>query len=166
MFVLPESPSSVDTDPSRRRLLLAAGLAAAMGPAHAAENLLPMATRLQEHLAQALQQGDPLLVMASLAGCPFCHVARQNYLAPLVREQKRVIVQVDMNSALPLRGFDGKPTTHGEQIRAWGIRIAPTVLFFGRGGKEATQRLAGASLPDFYGAYLDQGIEAARKNLG
>ncbi len=166
MLSSPRIPRAVDAGPTRRRLLCAASLAAATGTVGSADALLPMAEALQDHLAQALRQGDPLVVMASLAGCPFCHVARQNYLVPSMREQKLVIVQVDLNSPLPLRDFDGRLTTHGQQIRAWGIRIAPTVLFFGRGGKEATKRLVGASLPDFYGAYLDQGIEAARKNLG
>lgn len=162
----PRTPRAVDAGPSRRRLLFAAGLAAATGTVTAGDAVLPMAQALQDHLAQALRKGDPLVVMASLDGCPFCHVARQNYLVPLVREHALLIVQVDMNSPLPLRGFDGKPVTHGQQIRAWGIRVAPTVLFFGRGGTEAAPRLVGASLPDFYGAYLDQGIAAARKSLG
>ncbi|MCW5644832.1 MAG: hypothetical protein KIT83_19705 [Bryobacterales bacterium] len=45
------------------------------------------------------------------------------------------------------RDFNGRLITQGEQIRAWGIRIAPTVLFFGRGGKEATGKGRGGSQP-------------------
>ena len=149
----------------RRKLLLAAGLCAAVGAARAANAELPMAASLTEHLAAALKRGEPLVVMVSLPGCPFCHVARQNYLAPLLRDQQAAIVQVDMNSPLVLRDFKGVATTHDQQVRAWGIRVAPTVLFFGRDGTEAAKRLVGASIPDFYGAYLDQRLATARKSL-
>ena len=45
------------------------------------------------------------------------------------------------------------------------MRIAPTVLFFGRDAVELVPRLTGGYLPDFYGAYLDQRLETARKAL-
>ena len=163
MMTSPTSkPRLADAGLPRRRLLLAAGLAVAAGPVGAAKAELPVATSLPEHLAAALKQGDPLVVMVSLHGCPFCQVARQSYLAPLLREQGLAIVQVDMNSALALRDFKGAMTTHDLQVRAWGIRIAPTVLFFGRDGVEAAKRLVGASIPDFYGAYLEQRLATAR----
>jgi hypothetical protein len=50
-------------------------------------------------------------------------------------------------------------------IRQWQISVTPTVLFFGPGGKEVAERLEGASLPDFYGAYLDQRLEKGRLAL-
>ena len=43
--------------------------------------------------------------------------------------------------------------------------MAPTVLFFGRGGTEIAKRMVGGMLADFYGAYLDQRIATARKAL-
>jgi hypothetical protein len=45
------------------------------------------------------------------------------------------------------------------------VDVAPTVLFFGRTGREVAPRLVGASR-DFYGAYLEQRLETARRNLG
>jgi len=141
------------------------GLGAATHAAGSANEELPKASSLSGHLAAALKQGNPLVVMVSLNGCPFCHVARQNYLAPLMREEKLPIVQVDMMSALAMRDFKGIATTHEAMVRAWGIRVAPTVLFFGRDGMEVANRLVGASLPDFYGAYLDQRLATARKTL-
>ena len=113
----------------------------------------------------ALRKSQPLVVMASLPGCPFCRVARESYLAPLVREQNLPIVQVDMLSKQALRDFNGGETTHEQQLHRWGIRIAPTVMFFGRNGAEVAERLEGGSLPDFYGAYLEQRLLAARKAL-
>ncbi|MEO6972498.1 MAG: thioredoxin fold domain-containing protein [Rhodoferax sp.] len=153
--------------PVRRRLLLAAAVAgtATRLVAAAPVALLAAARSLPLELEQALQKGNPLVVMVSLDGCPFCHTVRQNYLAPLVREQGLGVVQVDMQSSQPLKDFQGAVTTHARMIQSWRIKIAPTVLFFGRGGTEVVERLTGASLPDFYGAYLDDRLQQARTSL-
>ena len=154
--------------PVRRRLMLAAALAGAAGTRLVAA--APLAVLQEAHslplaLAQALGKGNPLVVMVSLEGCPFCHTVRQNYLAPLVREQGLGVVQVNMQSARPLQDFQGGMTTHAQMIQSWRIKIAPTVLFFGGGGVEVAERLTGASLPDFYGAYLDDRLQQARAAL-
>jgi hypothetical protein len=152
----------------RRRLLQTGALIAAapwLSVGRAAEALLPTPDSLQQALASAVARGNPLIVMVSLDGCPYCRTVRSSYLLPLAAEQGLDIVQVDMQSARPLRDFGGARTTHDALIRQWGIRIAPTVMFFGEGGAEAAPRLVGASLPDFYGAYLDARIEQARKSL-
>ncbi len=125
---------------------------------------LPAAQSLREELNAALKKKQPLVVMASLEGCPFCRVARQSYLSPL--HQSGVdIVQVDMNSPQAVIDFAGKATTHGQLIRQWKIAVTPTVLFFGPGGREVAERLEGATLPDFYGAYLDDRLEKGRRAL-
>jgi len=147
-----------------RRLLLLMPLAAAVArPGIAAE--LPAPESLAEALAEALRAGRPLVVMASLHGCPFCRVVRDHYLAPLRADTGQPVVQLDTASARPLRDFNGLPTTHDRQLRAWGVKVLPTVLFFGRGGREAAERLVGASIPDFYGAYLEERLRTATKNI-
>ncbi len=158
---------------TRRRLLsvgVASGMLAALsgrrGDAFAAEPpQLPAAQSLSNEVQQALRKGSPLVVMVSLDGCPFCKLARENYLAPLVRDERLPVVQVDMRSARALRNFTGAAATHDQMVRAWGVTIAPTVLFFGRGGVEVAERLTGGYIPDFYGAYLDERLAQARKAL-
>ncbi|GAB4208559.1 MAG: hypothetical protein Fur0019_14440 [Tibeticola sp.] len=167
--VTPEASAASFT---RRRLLQAAGLTVgapglmlAAAPAHAAHAVLQPAADLREQLAQALKRGEPLVVMVSLEGCPFCVVARDHYLAPLYAEGRIEVVQVDKRSRRTAVDFDGKPTTHDELSNRWGARVAPTVLFFGRGGKEVAERLVGGYLPDFYAAYLDERLAQGRKAL-
>lgn len=123
---------------------------------------LTVATSLPDELAAALKKGCPLLVMVNLRGCPFCKIATENYLLPLQREQGIAMVQVDMRSRLLVRGFDGPPQTQDSLCRQWGIKVAPTVLFFGRHGVEVAERLVGGYLPDFYGSYLDERVRVAR----
>ena len=128
----------------------------------ALERTLPLSDSLKNELAQALAMKQPLVVMVSLEGCPFCKEARQNYLAPLHEQQGLHVTQVDMRSARPVLDFTGQRLTHDTLIRAWKIRVAPTLLFFGRGGVEVAERMVGAYIPDFYGAYLDERLLQAR----
>lgn len=165
----PLSDPIVAVSQLRRRALLVGplglGLGWISGIRSASAATLPVPVSLADELAAALQAGQPLVVMASLDGCPFCRIVRDTQLAPLQR-QGLPVVQLDMGSALPVRGFDRKLSTHEKMLREWKVGVAPTVLFFGRNGREAAERLAGASIPDFYGAYLDERLRTARQSLG
>lgn len=161
--------------PERRQLLraLAAGAGVVLAPALACAQAtatgtaplpatLPAPQSLAQSLAAALRTGQALVVMVSLEGCAFCKVVRGNYLGPMHQREGLAVVQIDMRSNAPVQDFQGANTTHDALVRAWGVRLAPTVLFFGSGGVEVAERLRGASIPDYYGAYLDERIRVAR----
>lgn len=149
-----------------RRQLLLCGAAGVLSPlVRAQEAGLTVPTSLPEELAKALKKRSPLLVMVSLPGCPFCKVARTNYLLPLQRQSGLSMVQVDMRNRQMLVGFDGATQTQDQLVRSWGIKIAPTVLFFGAGAVEVAERLVGGYIPDFYGYYLDERVRAARSSV-
>jgi thioredoxin-related protein len=133
-----------------------------VGVTPAQELGLPMPTSLPDELAAALKKRSPLLVMVSLPGCPFCKIARTNYLLPLQRQTGLSMVQIDMRNRQMLVGLDGVSQTQDQIVRNWGIKIAPTVLFFGAGGAEVAERLVGGYIPDFYGYYLDERIRIAK----
>ena len=156
-------PTAPATLPRRHWLLTLAGMGAGL-PLWAAGRTLPTSTSLPHELAGALQRGQPLVVMVSLHGCPFCEVVRNNYLAPMREREGLAVVQIDMLEARATRDMQGKTTTHEALVRAWNITVAPTVLFFGAQGKEVAPRLAGGD-NDFYSAYLDNRIEQARKTI-
>lgn len=148
---------------SRRHLLVAGGALCASGWSRSASSAgLPLAVLLADELAAAVKQGNPLVVMVSLERCPFCIVARDNYLAPMRAQQALPVVQVDMRSALAVKDFKGDLLTHDQLVRRWGVKVAPTVLFFGPGGVEVAERLKGAYIPDFYGSYLGDRLALAR----
>jgi thioredoxin-related protein len=146
----------------RRHLLTLAAGSALVPAAHAAPVQLPVAQSLADELRQALATGNPLLVMVSLEGCPFCRIARENYLGPLHARNGLPVVQVDMRSKQVLRNFQGAALTHDEWIRSMNVKVAPTVLFFGRGGVELVERMTGGYIADFYGAYLDDRLRQAK----
>lgn len=147
---------------TRRQWLLAGAASGLVHVAHAAGVTLPVPTSLPDELFAALKKGSPLLVMVSLEGCPFCKMARENYLAPLQRQSGLAMVQIDMRNRQMVQDFSGNSQTQDQLIRSWGIKVAPTVLFFGRGGVEVAERLVGGYIPDFYGAYLDDRLKTAR----
>ena len=126
---------------------------------------LPLSNSLPDELQTALAHHQPLVVLVSLDGCPFCQAARQSYLMPLRQEQGFSVVQVDMNSDHLTRDFKGQTVTHGKFIKTLGVEAAPTVLFYGPRGVEIAERLSGSYIPDFYGAYLDQRLAQAQQAL-
>lgn len=150
----------------RRRNLLGAALSwqLALTVRAAPDHRLPAAISLKDELAAALGLAQPLVVMVSLDGCPFCRVVREHHLVPLL-QQGQPVVQVDMRSNARVLDFAGKSRSHDELVRTWKANVAPTLLFFGKGAREVAPRLQGASIPDFYGSYLEQRIHAARLEL-
>jgi thioredoxin-related protein len=154
----------------RRRLLFSRLAAVCAGFMHikspmAQIRVLPISKSLQNDLAASLKKSKPLVVLVSLDNCPFCKIARENYLIPLMVEQGITVIQVNINHPTPIVDAQGILTTHEELIRNWFIKAAPTVLFLGKGGQEIAPRLVGGSTSDFYGGYLQERVDQATKSL-
>jgi hypothetical protein len=133
----------------------------------ASSSQLPTAVDLQADAKTARSKGTPILILYSLPGCSACEVIRRSHLAPMLKEGKTNVIvrQIDLNSAKALKDFAGKTTTHGDYASQQGMRFAPVVKLVGPDGQELTHPLTGTLLPDFYAAYLDDAIEAARAKL-
>lgn len=160
------SPSKVSRRTYFSKLFqsLCSVVAVAHSQVEAAPAQLPLAVSLPDELEKALKTKEPLIVMVSLAGCPYCRMARNSYLGPM-QKQGFPIVQVDMRSEQPIKALNGQVQTHDQLVKQWRVSIAPTLLFFGPNGQEIVDRMEGGFLPDFYGAYLDERIAIARKAL-
>ena len=150
---------------TRRRVMVAFGaccsVVAVPRSAWAQETALPRPASLPD----AARGGEPLVVLVSLPGCPFCERIRRSHLLPLQREQGQGVVQLDLGTATPVIDFDGVQRSHDAVVRNWRVTIAPTVLMFDAAGAKIAQRLVGAGLADFYAAYLDQRLQTARAVL-
>jgi len=124
----------------------------------------PRSLRFAAEAAAAL--GEPLVVMTSLAGCPWCDMVRDHHLGPMLRKNEVVAVQIDIRDRqTPLQNFEGQISTAAEQARLWKARFAPTVLFLGPQGQELAERLVGMAVPEFYASYLQARLEEARGRL-
>jgi thioredoxin-related protein len=127
---------------------------------------LPSPASLRAAGQAAAAKGEPLVVMTTLVGCPYCDLVRQHHLFPMNRAGEIVAIQLDIRDRRSvLQGFDGRTTSPAEAVEAWKARFAPTVLFFGPQGQELAERLVGMAVPDFYGEYLEARLADARRQF-
>ncbi|AYQ27510.1 MULTISPECIES: hypothetical protein [unclassified Polaromonas] len=132
--------------------------------ARAADTALPVPASLPAAAGIAALKKEPLVLLVSLPGCPYCELVRRNYLLPAQREGSMHAWQLNISDRItPLTGFDGKVTTAAAQVAAWKAGFTPTVLFLGPAGQELAERLVGLASVDFYGAYLDARLAEARR---
>lgn len=125
---------------------------------------LPVPASLPAAAFIAAAKKEPLVLLISLPGCPFCELVRRNYLLPAQRDGSMHAWQLNISDrTTPLTGFDGKVTTAAAQVAAWKAGFTPTVLFLGPAGQELAERLVGLASVDFYGAYLDERLAEARR---
>jgi len=156
---------------SRRRfLLLAPALALVATASRGAPGALPLAADFREDGRLSRARRAPIVILFSLPGCPYCEIVRRSHLAPMLADPaqaSRVIVrQVDIGSDEAVVGFSGERTTHAAIAKAHDVRSAPVVAFWDGEGRPVADPLRGMLLPDFYSAYLEAALQAARKRLG
>lgn len=138
-------------------------------PARAGETpLLPSASDLAADGAQAAARKQPVVILFSLPGCPYCEVVRRNYLIPLVRDLpphlQPVIREVQLDGSAAFSGFGHERLTGQDLARHYGIRYAPTVVLLDRAGTILSAPIVGGDTAGLYGGYLDNAFaEAARK---
>ena len=149
---------------TRRRWLAAAASTLPIFAARA-ETALPRPDSLRAAALESVARGEPLVLLASLPGCPYCERIRRSHLLPLAREWGGGVFQIDVGSSAAVVDFDGATRTHDAVADALHARFTPTVLFLGPKGEELGERLVGAGIADFYGALLEQRLDAARVAL-
>lgn len=160
-----------------RRLVVRAGALSTLAPlaSVAAFDVLAAGTPALDgrRAPQALlADGRARVVVAlfSLPGCPYCEVVRRNYLRHLEGAVSGVRVAeyvIGDERAFTHAGSDvDAPKSPAALAKRLGIRIAPTVVFFGEGDRELADRLVGYGSADFYGGYLEGRIASALARAG
>lgn len=136
---------------------------ALLGTAPATAQLQP-ADDLARIAAEARARRVPVLVAFMQQSCPYCTVARRDYLIPLQSDpqwQGRVLIrEIEVDRGLRMRDFSGKATTHRAFARSLGVRRVPTLIVFDADGKPAAPPISGLLTADFYGLYIEQAVEA------
>jgi hypothetical protein len=160
---------------SRRAVAISGAtlLIAPLAHTRPAETPLQRITNFGKASQAAAVLAEPLVVLISLPGCPFCEIVRRNYLVPMRAESNLQAWQLDTTDAkTALTDFDGKRTTPASWIHAKQLRTTPTLLFLSSVhtkekplGHELAERLEGFASADFYGAYLDDRLSTARSKL-
>jgi thioredoxin-related protein len=93
-------------------------------------SLLPLPSDLAQAARAAAQSGQPIVIMVSLPGCPWCELLRRNYLAPMRAEGLPAFEFMVNDRSSALRDFQSKSLSPEALARQWKISSTPTVLFF------------------------------------
>lgn len=159
--------ASTAADRRQSLALMAGGVLALAAPLRvwAADTALPVPPSLPLAAQAAAAKGEPLVLLISLPGCPYCEMVRRSYLLPMRAEGLHAWQISITDRRASLTGFDGKPVSPEVQAGLWKATFTPTVLFFGPDGRMLAPPLVGIAVPDFYGAYLDERLATARKAL-
>lgn len=143
--------------------VFATALATLFGAAPAAAQLLP-ADDLAQVAATAKTRRTPVLIAFMEQSCPYCAVARRDYLLPLQTDpkwQNRVLIrEVEVDRSTTMRDFSGAETTHRAYARSLGVKSVPTLIVFDANGERAAPPITGLLADDFYRLYIEQAIDA------
>lgn len=135
----------------------------------AADATLPPLSDLRQDAQWVRQTREPLIVLFSLPGCPYCKQIRQSYLAPLLRQPPPGhpvrIREVDITSSTALTGLAGDRLTQAQFAARYRVRVTPVVLMLDANGAPLAEPLTGGDTAGFYGAYFDNALAKARKAL-
>lgn len=125
--------------------------------------LLPYPADLRAAALEAQRRSQPMVLMISLPGCPWCELLRRNYLTPLRAEGLAAFEFMINERKERLADFQGHGTTPAAWSEAMKIKTTPTLLFFNAAGQEIAPRIEGVASADFIGGVLDERIAEARK---
>jgi thioredoxin-related protein len=143
--------------------VIASAFAMVIAAVPAAAQLLPAAD-LAQAAAEARTRRTPVLLAFMEQSCPYCAVARRDYLVPLQSDpqwKSRVLIrEIEVDRSTPMRDFAGTATTHREFARSLGIKRVPTLIVFDADGQRVAPPITGLLADDFYRLYIEQAIEA------
>ena len=135
----------------------------------AGEPEIPRAENLLVTGGISRQMEVPTIVFVSRDACPYCRTLHEKILDPMIRankfDQRAILVELSLDRAEPLTGFDGEPITAQAFGRLYEAVITPTLLFLDAEGSEISRRLVGISNLELYGFYLQESIDQALRSL-
>lgn len=114
---------------------------------------------------QAQRQGQPLVLMVSLPGCPWCELLRRNYLTPMRKEGLHAFEFMIHERRMQLVDFQAQRTTPSALSDRLKVTITPSLLFFNAQGQELVPRIEGVASAEMIGAILDERLALARQKL-
>tara|TARA_Y100001934_G_scaffold267600_1_gene348503 strand:+ start:840 stop:1328 length:489 start_codon:yes stop_codon:yes gene_type:complete len=145
--------------------LLLAGLSIGLAQA----GTVHIASDLQQDGSASRQANLPILLIYTADHCHYCNEVKASVFNPIAADPayrgRMLLREVRIDSDLRLVGFNGDVTSHRSFAEDRGVTIIPTLEFLDGAGLQISHPLVGVSIPDYYGAYVDSGIEEANRNL-
>lgn len=133
----------------------------------AEEIFVEEASDFQALQKEMLDEKLPLLLAFRADYCGYCAQLEREYLEPMVNSgnyNKRILIRrFSIDKSGKITDFNGDKVDADEFSYRYKASITPTLVFLNSRGEEVAERLLGYSSPDFYGAYLENSIDAAYK---
>ncbi len=127
--------------------------------------LLPWPENLAQAASRANARGEPLVLMVSLPGCPWCELLRRNYLGPMRNDGVAAFEFMINERSRTLQDFKTQRVTPAALSSTLKVANTPTLLFFNAQGQEIAPRIEGVASADFIGTILDERLANARERL-
>ena len=112
----------------------------------------------------------PIVLLVSRSDCPYCALLKDEVLNPMVKsreyDDRALLGELMLDSEEPLRGFQGEYELRDDVASRLDADLTPTLLFLAPDGSELAPRILGVNTLEFFGFYVDRGIESARARLG
>ncbi len=128
-----------------------------------------IASDLQQDASTSRQANLPILLIYTAKYCHYCDEVKAGVFNPIAADpayrERLVLREVHIDSNRRLVGFKGNVTSHRSFATDRGITIVPTLEFLDSAGLQVSRPLIGVSILDYYGAYVDSGIEQAIRKL-
>jgi hypothetical protein len=135
----------------------------------ASSGQLRLATDLNQTGTLCETRGIPIVLFFSTADCEYCEAVRTEFLNHVTTDtdetERALLREIRLDSADQLVGFDRQQTTHAGFADRRGIVLVPTIQFTDGRGTELEDQIVGLGTLEFYGAYLDRGIDRALDKL-
>lgn len=113
----------------------------------------------------ARERKIPIMVLFSSIYCDYCQFVKEEYLAPMIKSgeytDKVIIKVVEIDSSDDVRDIDGQLMDSEEFSDRYDVQLTPTVTFIDSQGQELSERIIGIGTEDYYGSFLDEGINTA-----
>lgn len=130
---------------------------------------LPVAPDLSKEAKMAREKQIPILILFSAPECGYCKRVREEILIPTTYnaeyDNKVVLLEVENSSSSRMIDFDGQPISQAAFAAKYRARFAPTVKFFDAQGHEVADPIIGLVTVDYYGGFMDQGIDQATARI-
>jgi thioredoxin-related protein len=109
----------------------------------------------------------PLLLAFRADYCDYCRQLEKTYLEPMAQDSKydnRIMIRrFSLGKSETITDFNGAKLDADAFAQKYEATLTPTLVFLNTNGEQVAERLLGYNSPDFYGAYLENAIEAAQK---
>ncbi len=110
-----------------------------------------------------------LLIMFHASYCEFCERLEEDLLLPMLRsgeyDERILMRKIQIDSSDDLINFNGQTVTTAQLSTMYGAEMTPTLVFLDATGEEQSERILGYTTPDFFSAYVDQGIDELYKRI-